>query len=180
MSSSPLGTISSARDRVLRPKLLATYRRHLLSAELMLRAEWQGLVFYSASFLIWRVPELTSAVPYLSILVLFPISIPSSFPSPSPPLLLFPSPLQSPFPSCVRPLVSTPVPVPVPALSLLLSPFPPCVHSLAPTPVPVRAPSPAPSPFQSPFPAPLPVPAQTPIPPPTLLAPSRPSDPVTH
>ena len=47
----PLGTTSSDRRRVLRPKLLATNKRHILSTEMMFRAEWRCLIFYSSSFL---------------------------------------------------------------------------------------------------------------------------------
>ena len=134
----PLGTISTSWRRVLRVKLLATCRCHLLSTDMMPRVEWQCLVFYFAYFLMCRIPELSS--PPSPSLFSFPFlsAIPS--PSPSPLLLSFPSPLSSAFPSCVRPRVSTPVSAPSP----LPSPFPSCVCSLASTPV--HAPDPDPDP----------------------------------
>ena len=45
----PLGTVSTGRCRVLCAKLLATYRRHLLSTEMTLRVECKRLVINSVS-----------------------------------------------------------------------------------------------------------------------------------
>ena len=146
---SPFGTTSTGRRRVVRENLLATCRCHLHTADIMPRAEWQSLVFYSACF-----PTVCGR--YLSFLPP-PLPSPMSFPFPSP------------FPSCFRPQVSTSVPVSVPSTSLFPSLFPSCVCSLAFTPVFVPVPSSSPSPSQilSPF-----------LPPPPF-APSRPLDPVT-
>ena len=83
-------------------------------------SERQYLVFYSSSFLVWRIPELYS--PPLPSLFSFlspssitsPLLPPPPFASPSPLLLSFSSPLPSPFLSCIRPLVFNPVPAPFP------------------------------------------------------------------
>ena len=79
-SCSPFGTTSSGRRRVLRLKLMTTCRRYLLSTEMLPRSEWQYLVFFSASFLMWR-----------DIRALLPPSFLSPFSFP------FLSSLQSPF-----------------------------------------------------------------------------------
>ena len=134
VSCSPLGTKSSGRRRVLRPKLLATCRRHLLSTEIMPCVEWQCLVFYSASFLMWRIPDLSSSPPSLSIIIVFPVSNP--VPNP---VLCFSYRLRPHFRSCP---VSTLVPVPVP---VLLS-----FARLHPRPRPVPVPVPAPVPLSVP------------------------------
>ena len=69
MPCSPLGTTWLGRRRVLRPKLLATCRRYLLSTEMMPRTKLQSLVFYSVCFLMWRIPELISPPSCVSVFV---------------------------------------------------------------------------------------------------------------
>ena len=98
----PLGNASTGRGRDLHAKPLATCRCHMLSTEMVSNAEWQCLVFYSASFRMWRISE-PSFSP-LALLSSLPSPSPIPFPSPSSLLLSFPYPL---------------VPVPVPA---------PCVY----------------------------------------------------
>ena len=151
--SSP-GNTSSGRHQVFHTKLLATRKRNLLSTEMIpRRAEWKSLIYYSASFLMWWRPELSSSPLLSPVSSAFrsPIKAPSPSPflSPSPLLFSVPSPHPSSFPFCVRPHISTSVSVPVPAPSPLPSPFPLCVCSLASIPVTVRVPVSDPDPVRS-------------------------------
>ena len=111
MPGSSLGTTLSGSRRDLRPKLLATCRRHLLSTAMMPLANGQCLVFYSSNcFLMLWLPELSSSTHPLSISFPFPSPLqspfpfPFSFPFPSPLASSFTSPLPSSLPSCVRSL----------------------------------------------------------------------------
>ena len=107
---SPFGTTSSGRRRVLRPKLLATCRRHLLCTEIMPRAEWQCLVLPS-TLLLSSCGGCQTSPPH-------PLPSPFSFPFQSPIPSLFPLPFPSSIPSplLVTALVSVPTPVLVPIL----------------------------------------------------------------
>ena len=67
-------TTSSDRRRVLGPKLQAACRRYFLSTEMMPRAEWQWLIFYSSFLLMWPIPKPSSSLPFLSTLVPIPVS----------------------------------------------------------------------------------------------------------
>ena len=87
---SSMGTTLSDRRRVLRPKLVATCKRHLLSS--VPRAELQCLVFYYIYFLMRWILESPQRPPSLSII----ISILAS----------------------AAALISVPAPVPVPVLRL--------------------------------------------------------------
>ena len=104
----PLSTTSPDRRQDLRPKLITSCRRHLLSTEMLPRAEWQCLVLYYDFF-----PDVadTRALPPPSLLSSF--SIP--FPSPIPSSLSLPSPLPPRF-FPVTALASVPVPIHFPSL----------------------------------------------------------------
>ena len=104
MPCSPLCTTLLDRHRISGPKLLATSRHHITPTEMMPRAEWQCLVFYSSYFPMRRIPEFSSFPPSLSILVL--VLVLSSVPVPTPVSL----------PVSVTLLVSHPTSVPVPVL----------------------------------------------------------------
>ena len=137
------------------------------------RAEMQCLVFYAASFLMWRMPKLSYFPLSLSILVLFPVSDPVPVFATAP--ISVPDPVSTttalvsvlaPVSVPVRYLSSrfcprfrsltVPAPVPIPVLPSF---------SLASFPVPVSTSSPLPSPSPSPFsfPPPSPPPPQSPF-----------------